>query len=179
MVHYLGFYPLPNGRDFGDGTGEFFNGPNQPTTEDYFTVRLDHQFSDKNILFVRYSIDEADIEKQEPLGVFADFSFSRYQSLAVELKTILSPTLINSVRFGGNRTFSKSDGLPVNPPGPNSLVPGQPFGGLTVGEGTGSAPISFMGSSNDRWFPYTTETYSDDINWTRGAHGIQIGGSVQ
>ncbi len=85
--------------------------------EDYFTLRLDHQFSDKNLFFACYSFDQADIEKPEVLGVFADFSFSRYQSLALELKTILSPTLINTVRFGSTRTFAKSDGLPINSPG--------------------------------------------------------------
>jgi hypothetical protein len=106
MGHYLTFHPLPNGRDFEDGTGKFFHSPNHPTTEDYFTLRLDHQFSDKNLFFACSSFDQADIEKPEVLGVFADFSFSRYQSLALELKTILSPTLINTVRFGGNRTFA-------------------------------------------------------------------------
>ena len=44
------FYPLPNGQVFGD-TGFFSFARPQASTENYFTVRVDHKLSDKDNLY--------------------------------------------------------------------------------------------------------------------------------
>src|SRR4029077_10676988 len=45
VVPYLNLYPLPNGRNFGDGTGEYLSSPKVVTSEDNFMVRMDHQIN--------------------------------------------------------------------------------------------------------------------------------------
>ena len=39
VKQWLDLYPLPNGRDLGNGTAEYSFGTSQPTNEDYFTAR--------------------------------------------------------------------------------------------------------------------------------------------
>src|SRR5262249_36834751 len=48
VIPYLALYPSPNGRDFGDGTGEFLSAPTVVTNEDNLMVRVDHQLSSTN-----------------------------------------------------------------------------------------------------------------------------------
>ena len=43
-----------------DGTGEFITPRSTPVNEDYFMVKVDHQFSATDSFFVRYSFDQAD-----------------------------------------------------------------------------------------------------------------------
>jgi len=176
---YLGFIPLPNGRDFGDGTGEFFNSPTKTTREDYFVVRFDHQFSDRNSLFARYSFQQAEIFIPDSLDVFETLFESRSQSLAVEHKAIISPTFINTLRFGGSRSFLERASLEISG-GPPTFIPGRPFGKIVFGTagGVSAQAITTLGTENPELFPYTSQAYSDDINWTRGSHGIQAGGSI-
>ncbi len=57
---FFEFFPIPNGRDFGDGTAEFISSPNRITNEDFVTGRFDHQFNDHNSLFVCYTYDEGE-----------------------------------------------------------------------------------------------------------------------
>ena len=49
IVPFLNLYPLPNGQNFGDGTGQFLSAPVVPTNEDKIldVVRVDHQLNSK------------------------------------------------------------------------------------------------------------------------------------
>jgi len=176
---YLDFYPLPNDVDFGDGTGRFLSSPTKITNEDYFSIRFDHQLSDRNSLFARYSFQEADVIEPDSLEVFDTLFQSRSQSLVVEAKTIVSPTFINTLRFGGSRSFLErgSDDINGSPP---PWIPGHDFGKIQFGTAGGAslAAITNLGTANPELFPYTSQTYSDDINWTRGSHGIQAGVAI-
>src|SRR5438093_6207220 len=55
----LDLYPLPNGADFGDGTAQLFSNPKQPIDEHYTTGRVDHNFSNSDSFFVRYTFSQA------------------------------------------------------------------------------------------------------------------------
>ncbi|MBC7911743.1 MAG: carboxypeptidase regulatory-like domain-containing protein, partial [Pyrinomonadaceae bacterium] len=54
---YLDLFPLPNGRDNGDGTADYISSAARVTGEDNFTIRVDHKLSDKDSYFVRYTYD--------------------------------------------------------------------------------------------------------------------------
>src|SRR5881628_3476470 len=60
---FLDLFPLPNGADFGDGTARLFSNPKRPVDEDYTTGRVDHNFSNADSFFVRYTFDRA-IQKE-------------------------------------------------------------------------------------------------------------------
>lgn len=176
---FLDFFPIPNGRDFGDATGEFISSPNRITNEDFVTARFDHQFNDRNSIFVRYTFDEGEQFTPDELLAFETVFRNTNQSAVVEYKTIISPTLINTARFGFNRALLTSDSSPINGSGPPTLIAGRPFGKIRFGQAqSGPAPIATLGTANPELFPYTTQTYSDDINWTTGDHMIQSGLSI-
>lgn len=175
---YLSYFPVPNGRDFGDGTGEYLSAPSKKTNEDYFVIRFDHQFSAADSFLVRYSFDQAAVLTPDSLGAFQDDLHSRNQSAVVEEKRIFSPTFLNTARFGVNRAFQelRSDALGQSPP---ALIPGRPFGQIRFGQAqSAQVPITTLGTNNPSLMPYTTFQYSDDINWTRGSHGVQTGVQV-
>ena len=56
---YLDLWPLPNGRDFGDGRAEFISSSTRITSENYYTARVDHTLSESDSFFVRYTFDDA------------------------------------------------------------------------------------------------------------------------
>ena len=56
---YLSLMPMPNGRDFGDGTGEFLWVAQTTTHEDFGTIRVDHQITNNQSVFVRVTTDRA------------------------------------------------------------------------------------------------------------------------
>src|SRR5579872_1127878 len=55
---YLGFYPLPNGPLIGNGDlGLFSFAAQQVVSENFWTARVDHRFSEKDSLFATYMYD--------------------------------------------------------------------------------------------------------------------------
>ena len=100
---YLDIYPLPNGEVSGD-TGLFIGTADQDTDQDFFVVRGDHQLSEAASINASYTLDDALIG--DIGSTFArDTTFpSRRQYLSLQLIQIVSPQLINSARFGFNRS---------------------------------------------------------------------------
>src|SRR2546429_656674 len=73
---FLDLYPLPNGADFGDGTAQLFSNPKRPIDEDYTMGRVDHNFSNADSFFVRYTFDRA-----------VQASPTQYPNVAVDAQT--------------------------------------------------------------------------------------------
>ena len=55
MQPILNAFPLPNGRDLGNGLAEYAIGYSDPTTVDATSVRVDHTFRHRVTIFARYS----------------------------------------------------------------------------------------------------------------------------
>lgn len=177
---FLDLYPLPNGRNFGDGSGEFLSGPNQPLDEDYFSIRFDHHFSTEDSIFVRYTFDQAEVINPDNHLFLQENLYSRTQSGVLEYQKVFSPTFINTARFGLNRSFLEdfSDEISTQPPSvfvPGAATMGQIRFGRSQG---GQLGLTTLGSPSPGLSPYTSFQYSDDINWTTGSHGIQAGASI-
>src|SRR5262249_52028912 len=91
-----------------DQTDNFVGEGTQAVHEDSGMFRVDHRFTEKTTLFVRATIDRA--RSNVPLGtsnLFLDdetHSTSSPVNSVVELMHIFSPTLINEVKFGFNRS---------------------------------------------------------------------------
>ncbi|MBI2822450.1 MAG: TonB-dependent receptor, partial [Acidobacteria bacterium] len=101
---YLDLYPLPNGRDFGDGRAEFTRGDTEITRQDFFQLRVDQTFSDADSFFARYTMDDSDKSIPQTLGTWVQNDKVRSQYVTLEEKHIVSATLLNVARFGFNRT---------------------------------------------------------------------------
>ena len=128
---FVSLYPDPNGRDFGDATGEYISSPTIATNEDYFMIRADHQVSEKMSIFSRYSYDSDSVVNPayQNLPVFSELKDSRRQYSTFQVSNILSPTVLNSFRFAYNRSHQFFDDIPNKPLGAElSFIPGQRFG---------------------------------------------------
>ena len=170
---YLKLYPLPNGELFSDGTGDFSFTNNQVIDENYFMVRLDHQLGENDSLFGRYTFNDAEVSSSELFpGVFRRV-INRHQYVTLEETKILSPTMLNVVRVGFNRTvpgeFPETPGIPES----LSFVPGQPLGFLRV-----SGVTDFGGESGETKLQNTFQVL-DNFTFLRGGHSLKLGFYVE
>ena len=177
--------PPQNGREFLDSRGrptglaEYFNPENYPTDGETITVRVDHEFSEADSFFARYTLDQS--ERTFFWSNQADLNnVYRYQYLTMAEKHIFSPNVINEVRVGFTRSLSNQfpvestfDGRPVDP-GLRFSVQDAPFG-PTIPQWLGT-PIVRWGSFLGAKQVPNNFSYADDISWTKGNHFLKIGG---
>ncbi|MBI4456647.1 MAG: TonB-dependent receptor [Acidobacteria bacterium] len=175
---YLDLYPLPTpgGRNFGDGRAEFIRGVNQPTEEDYFLVKVDHNLSSSDSIFVRYSFDDSAITVQRPFPGFQDEGKTRRQFTTIEEKKVISASLLNEFRFSFNRNIygvGTRQTITLDPS--LSFVPGTLMGQLDVG---GLSTYGYNGRQ-DRFLTQNLFEYIDNVSYTRGRHSFRFGGQLK
>ncbi len=173
---FLDLYPLPNGRDFGDGTAEFLFGFRQPTDEDFFVIRLDHNFSDKHSFFARYTFDDASKDVTFPLPPDFVRQLSRQQIFTFDFKSIISPELLNVFRLGFNRSKIRDASLPEVVAAELSFI------GDDRGRGNidveGLTPLGSDTKNVTNMIQNLFE-YSDDLTHTSGKHAFKAGFNVK
>src|SRR5436309_4022827 len=176
------FWPLPNGPvvDPVKGIAEYNYTAFRSADEDYFTARVDHQLSSKDSIFGRYTFDDGRNRTPTGAGIFWTKERSRNQFVTLETTHIFSPRLLNSVRFGLNRSFASGIGFLVGVDQSTldrlpTLMPGRPLlvsgGSLTPGaiESIGNDILPSVWSWN-------LGELSDDATYTRGLHSLKFGG---
>ncbi|MBZ5514328.1 MAG: TonB-dependent receptor, partial [Acidobacteriia bacterium] len=173
-------YPLPNGPAVDNATGLFFFPSSSRSTQDTFTTKIDHHFSDTHRLSARYAFSRF----HDPNPFHTDFlpgdlgaisTRQRTQNLSLNLTSVLRPNLVNDLRFGGNRThlpfdcsgtnvFDSSGGVDDFGRGPDySLTGPTAFGCISLGDTNSQARF--------------TGTYQvlESLSWVRGAHSLKFG----
>ena len=106
---YMDMMILPNAGDTGNGFGRVsFSNPH-PIDEDYFVIKVDHQFSDSDNFFVRYTFDDSEGSRLNEGILYTIADTNRYQYLTLEEKHIFSPTLLNEFRVAFNRSSNSTD----------------------------------------------------------------------
>jgi len=171
---YLDLYPLPNGRDFGDGTAEFVNEQTRSTREDYGAAKLDYIASERLRFFWRYTFDDAYSSVPDPLRLWRFFSDSRYQFLHAEALRIRSPRTIVTLRAGFSRVRNGEDGdLTRAVPPSLSFVPGQLLGAIEV---TGLAELGGTRARlRPRHFALNDFQWNGDAAHVHGRHTLRAG----
>ena len=112
MMSRLGSIPLPNGVNFGDGTGKLTSSPILPAQEDYLLERIDHRFSNNNTIFARYVLDRSTADEQvENLPITRSHDLTKDQYFSLNWTTVLSPDVVNVVRAGVNRSNDTVQGV--------------------------------------------------------------------
>ena len=177
VVPYLALYPLPNGREFGDGTAEFVHEAKATTTENYAVVRFDQSFSEKSSLFARYTIDQAKQSQPEFFEFTPIVASGRNQYLTVEHNYILSSQLVNTFSFGLNRTFQKQAMVADYPEAELEAlawVPGRQLlnqSSLLIVTG-----LDDLGDQSDpRTWIFTFPQWKNTLGWSKGAHQLKAG----
>jgi carboxypeptidase family protein/TonB-dependent receptor-like protein len=187
VVPYLNLYPLPNGRDFGDGTGEFLSSPTVVTNEDNYMVRVDHQLNAKTAIFGRYTFDNDSVNAPQSLPSFVQLTASRRQYTTLQTNSILGPQALNHFGLAFNRTNSLTDPVVTGPAGALGFVPGQPIGalrisgaarGLSVGNIVALGGTSTNGDGSSRWV-HNIIQWGDDFTYVTGKHALKTGVDIE
>lgn len=174
VVPYLNEYPLPNGQSLGGGIAEYIQSMSEPTEENYGSARVDHNFSGKDFLFGRYTIDRSHTNQhQQLLSNFDNRSANQYATIQED--HIFGASLLNMFRAGYNRSYSNYNPEDV----PNALALsfglGRPMGQLSVGG------LSILGPNSTAYVFQAQNIfqYEDNISYTRGPHTLKFGASVE
>lgn len=166
-------YPLPNDLTAGNGvnTGGFrFNAPSHRADNTY-TGRIDLNISNAQRLFVRankISAAQTDTVNSVAAQFPGDPETAQITTgdwaFAVGHNWTVTPNFVNSATVGLTKSILGFPNL-FHPSSPQSFT----FTPLT-------APFAGF-STQAREVPVWT--YRDDVNWTRGAHGISFGASLK
>ncbi|MBI4456060.1 MAG: TonB-dependent receptor [Acidobacteria bacterium] len=168
--------PLPNGRDFRDGRGEFIFSVNQPTSENYFLIKVDHNFSDAHSIFIRYNLDDSKIITHNRLPAFQEVGKTDRQFTTIEDKIVISPTLLNEARFSFNRNiFGVISEQTISLPPSLSFVPGRPLGDLSIG---GLSALGYF-PFQDRVLTQNMFEYIDNVTYNHKKHSMRFGTQVK
>ncbi len=169
---YLSLFPLPNGPSFGDGTGRFTSQANNPTDEDFFTVRVDHHFSEKTSLFGRYWYDAANESTPDNLLLTSADTESRNQYATAQLTRTINDHMLDNARLGYSRSHSAQTTSDLRPISPDlSFFPGVPLGQISITGLASLGPSRFSPS-------FLTQNLfegSNDFSWIVGRHSLQFG----
>ncbi len=169
---YLDLVPLPNGRNFGDGTGELIRASSQATNENFITGRVDHRFSDQTSVFGRYTYDSGFVRSPDGLDLVRADSNSRNQYFTGQFTHLFNERLLNDFRASYNRSRSDSSNFFLRPVDDSlSFFPGVPLGQISV-TGLFSLGPSRFGPSYSILNLYQ---FSDSVGYTSGIHSIKIG----
>ncbi len=169
---YLNLVPLPNGRDFSDGTGQFTSSGSNLDDEDFVAGRVDHRFSDRSSIFGRYTFNNAKVQVPDNLQLFRSNTASRNQYVTVQWTRIFSPNLLNNVRFSYNRSTNQTNAEPLREIDPAlSFFPGQPLGQISIPGLFSMGPSRFGPSFNE----LNLFQLGDDLSWIVGRHSLKIG----
>jgi hypothetical protein len=110
---FLALAPLPNVAAPVDSSGNITGPPQQVGSdhdalgENYGQIRMDHNFSDKDAFFARYTIDNAfQNQTQQDYSFFRFTVPARNQWITLAENHIFSPTVFNAARFSFSRTHS-------------------------------------------------------------------------
>jgi hypothetical protein len=182
VVPYLSFWPLPNlGLLPGGDTGLYSVATLQSGTENFYTARIDHKFSDSDSLAGTFVYDNTRLTQPDSLNneLFLNSNSRPFGSL--EETHIFTPALVNSVRIG----FSRNSALSTTSDAINPLatdlslgaVPGRPAPGISV-PGIQHFPGGLGGFPNFAFGWNSFQEY-DDAFWTHSAHSLKFGVAVE
>jgi hypothetical protein len=179
VIPFLPLYPQPNNGLVGAGdTGSFVATGLTVAKEDYFTLRIDHRFSDKDSLAGSYFFDNATSIQPDALLASLNETATRRQMASIEETHIFNPTLVNTVRLGWsrptgivNQPVSALNPL-ANDPSlaaiPGKFAPILTVPGLSLMQGGFGAQAFFTHHFD------STQVY-DDAFLTKGTHSLKFG----
>src|SRR5713101_8021516 len=106
-------YPIPNGRDFGDGTAELRHTDSDPTNENFFVGKVDWQTTSSNSMFVRFSSDRSDATSHQEHPLFIEPTTTDTRYFTYQDQHLFSSRVLNVARAAINRTNRTDDFIPT------------------------------------------------------------------
>lgn len=184
-----GFLPFANQDETARATRSTLNLAglnNQILDSDQYLGRVDHRFSESDRIFGHYVLVDSTFVDDPLTRVFKTSTDYRAQHFAVGYSKILTPSLLNDLRFGMNRMRVVQGGIQTNTDfthrdlgldlrvvadGNRTLTP--------LEEGVPSislAGYTGLGSGNPQINKKIVWEGSDNVLWTMGKHNFKFGG---
>jgi hypothetical protein len=182
VVPYLQFWHVPNGAILpGGDTANYNVVTKQVGSGNFYTARIDHQFSTKDMFAGTFLYDKTQLSNPDPLNNETFFNSNSRPFGSLEETHIFSPALTNSVRFG----YSRNQANILTAPGANPFATDTSLGSIPEK----AAPFisvpgisTFFGGVDG--FPNFTFGWNsfqgyDDAFLTRGTHSLKFGFAVE
>jgi len=187
-------YPDPNqpGQGIYGMTDNFYADPGGRYDSDVYSFRVDQKLSDKNILFVRtgLTINNKDTYLgglKSGYGSGSILSNIPGRSVVISDTHTFSAALVNELKLGFNRTYSRSNDTnfgvevqsklgiqginnPDNDPAIGSM-PQFSFGGVV--------PVAASTGRNQGYQGQNTYQIIDNFSWYRGRHSMKMGVDIR
>jgi hypothetical protein len=178
---WLALLPRPNREVFGD-TGLFYFANPVQSDETFVTSRLDHQWSSRDMSFLRYTFDRAQREDLTNFALARRSSKTLMHSAAAEHTHIFSPALYGTARFGWLRSemdMGQTEAVDRSLDDPSLAF-------VTPGTGPGIVYVNQLstfegatgGTDKDLSQFDSYQTYND-YTWMRSRHLLRFGGSLE
>jgi hypothetical protein len=182
VLPYLALWQLPNAGLLGNGDiGTYSQSGAHITTENFITARIDHKFSENDLMFGSFEFDPAAATEPDPTNNLLVSNKTGRSFIAIEETHIFSPQWINTARIGFNRSVHLSKGLSaINPAAANpalGVTPGADNPQLDVPWGPSVQP----GLNQVEQLDYWNNSYQayDDVFFTKGVHSLKFGFAVE
>jgi hypothetical protein len=175
VAQALSLFPLPNSAAVGNGLAHDQFSTENTTRQNYGQIRVDQNFTTNDLLFARFTIDNAVINTPNPIiPVNVSQANNRNQYITLSENHIFSPTVLNTARLSFSRTRVNTAGVDkiLGP----AIVPGQPAGNFAIGGVNGGSYAEITAGATIPTFDLQNiYTLSDDISWTKGKHAFKFG----
>ncbi|HZJ45996.1 MAG TPA: TonB-dependent receptor [Pyrinomonadaceae bacterium] len=165
---------------------------NSSVNENSAALRLDYKLNNKHSAYFRFFRDQGSNDQPEGVTGRRVAIKAVPQNGVLAVQSLLSPSLLNEVKFGYNGAYTRINGiaptvagfdlssLVINVSGntANFALPGQ---GSSAGTASPGGLVRANSATNGRGQPYTPYTLSfvDNLNWTKGDHNFKFGGEVR
>jgi outer membrane receptor protein involved in Fe transport len=174
---FLESYPSPNGTVFDAQRAEFVRQDTRDTNEHYAMARVDHQFSNNNRAFARYTFNDGEVTN--PLRVVTgEITKTRLQFATGEFQMVRGAGFVNRVQVG--YTASRLDGYDYALDG--ITLPRSTF--TEIDRGIGAIAVTGLdvwggSTTNPKFHKFSNIQLSDTASWVRGSHNLRFGGHME
>jgi hypothetical protein len=180
VLPYLQFYPAASCPAGGcDDTG-VYNVLGQSTlTENYFTIKVDHKFSEKDSMSSSYFYDFAPFTTTDSFAYTTIGTITHRQVFSLAEYHVFSPSLVNSARAGVSRVWSANQSplTALNPLAADTKYGATPGQSVPIIEipGVLTAMQGGFGASGENIIGWTSWQFYDDLSLTKGTHALKFG----
>jgi hypothetical protein len=165
-------FPIPTGRDFGDGTAEMAHAHQDPTDEDFGVVKFDYNLQRRGTLMVRWSRDVSATDISQPHPLFFESVGTDTRYFTSQYQHIFSSRVLNTLRFAANKTARDNDLVPtVDIPRSLYFSEDPHWGAINI------LTASTAGSIATIPVDYTQDLFqlTDTLTFTKNSHIVKAG----
>jgi len=184
IAPYLSLWPVANGPELGGGAALYYANPPQKIREDFGNIRVDHNFSSRDMLSGVYTVDDGFNLAPGATDLQLSTSTLRSQIASLQETHSFGSAVLNTFRAGFTRAKWLMNAAPPGGDSTLTFVESQPVGFINIGAvGNGQqGAVAGAGSNGSQQFDNIARnlfTATDSASVIKGSHRIEVGGWFQ